>query len=65
MLTPDDIDIPMVVVCILLVAAGILPFVFRRQLWLCDADYGRPNKSGSFFEHRLEEIAAEQTKKKS
>lgn len=34
----------------------------RQKMWEeIIADYGKPNKSGSFFEHRLEEIAAAQT----
>lgn len=37
----------------------------RRKMWEeIIADYGKPNKSGSFFEHHVEEIAAELTKKK-
>jgi hypothetical protein len=37
----------------------------RAQMWReIVADYGKPKKSGSFFEHRLEEIAAARTQKK-
>jgi hypothetical protein len=37
----------------------------RQKMWEeIVADYGRPNKSGSFFEHRLEEIAAARALKK-
>ncbi len=37
----------------------------RRKMWEeIIADYGKPNKTGSFFEHRLEEIAAQLNKKK-
>lgn len=37
----------------------------RHKMWQeIIADYGKPNKSGSFFEHRLDEIAAARTKKK-
>jgi hypothetical protein len=36
----------------------------RQKMWdEIIADFGKPKKSGSFFEHRLEEIAAERTKK--
>lgn len=38
----------------------------RRKMWEeIIADYGKPNKSGSFFEHRLEEIAAARSRKKT
>jgi hypothetical protein len=33
----------------------------RQKMWNeIIADYGKPKKAGSFFEHRLEEIAAQQ-----
>lgn len=37
----------------------------RQKMWdEIIADYGKPNKSGSFFEHHVEEFVAEQKKKK-
>jgi hypothetical protein len=36
----------------------------REKMWNeIIADFGKPKKSGSFFEHRLEEIAAERSNK--
>ena len=36
----------------------------RQKMWEeIIADYGKPNKSGSYFEHRVEEIAAARSKK--
>lgn len=33
----------------------------RRKMWAeVIADYGKPKKAGSFFEHRMEEIIREQ-----
>lgn len=37
----------------------------RQKMWEeIIADYGKPDKSGSFFEHRMEEIATARSKKK-
>lgn len=37
----------------------------RQKMWdEIIADYGKPNKSGSFFEHRIEEFAKERKKTK-
>lgn len=37
----------------------------RRKMWdEIIADYGKPKKAGSFFEHRLDELIAERSKRK-